>query len=139
MNSFNRTLGLVIRGTGLFQVLLGLVFWAGYARPLTPLHMLVGLLFVLALWVLAVRAFAAGASRGFAAFLALWGAVVLVFGMTQARILPGPYHWVIQVLHLLVGGLAMGFARSLGERMRKAAAPRAGAGAAPLVRALGAK
>ncbi len=135
MNSFQRVLRLVILVTGIFQVLLGVVLWTGHARQLVPLHMAVGLLFVLALLIQSFRAFAAGASRGFASFLALWVAGVLVFGMTQAAILPGPLHWVVRVLHLLVGGLAMGFARTLGARVGEARAARRGIGG-PIVQAV---
>jgi len=28
---------------------------------------------------------------------------MLIFGLIQERLLPGPLHWVIQVIHLLLG------------------------------------
>jgi hypothetical protein len=36
--------------------------------------------------------------------------------MTQAQLLPGSFHWIIQVLHLLVGIVALGLADSLARR-----------------------
>jgi hypothetical protein len=37
------------------------------------------------------------------------GFFVPVFGMTQAAILPGDWHWIVQVAHLPVGPIAMGW------------------------------
>lgn len=52
--------------TGILQIGLDLLFWAGYLRNLIPLHMLIGLVLVLTLWGLAVLAWRAGGSLGFA-------------------------------------------------------------------------
>lgn len=123
MTGFDRILGTTVRVTGIFQLLLGLLFWFNVGRQLTPLHMLVGTLFVLALWGLAARGFASGAARGLAVLTLAWGAGVIAFGMTQAQILPGASHWVIRALHLIVGAVAMGLGNVLGMRMRRAGAP----------------
>jgi hypothetical protein len=117
----------VVRITGLFQIVTGLLFWTGNALALIPLHMLSGLVLVIALWVLAVLAARAGAGVGLVALAAVWGIFVVVFGMTQAALLPGDLHWVIQVLHLLVGLVAMGLAQNLVARMQPAMADRSGA------------
>jgi hypothetical protein len=118
MNSIDRIAGMTVRITGAFQVLLGIVFWTGSTLALIPVHMAVGALFVVSLWVLALRAGLGGAGWGLAGFVLLWGAGVLAFGMTQAQILPGPYHWAIRILHLVVGIVAMGLADRLGRRLR---------------------
>jgi hypothetical protein len=110
MTTFDRITVLVIRITGVFQVLLGIAFWTRNALPLIPIHMLVGSLFVISLLVLGIRACVKGAGAGRAALLMGWGVFVLAFGMVQAQILPGPYHWVIRTLHLLVGIVAMALA-----------------------------
>ena len=138
MNRFDRALLGLVRGTGAFQVLLGIVFWLGYALQLISLHMFVGLVFVLALFTLAVRGLRLPGVRGLGALTAAWGALVIAFGMTQAQILPGENHWVIRVLHLAVGIAAMGLAGALGLRMNGArAVPARGAreGAARVVEA----
>lgn len=103
----------LIRVTGLLQIVLGLLFWAGYVRNLIPIHMLIGLVLVLVLWVLAVLAWPAGVSLGFALLVILWGAIVVGLGVMQTQLLPGAAHWVVQVIHLLVGLAALG----LGERL----------------------
>lgn len=118
MTRFDGIVLLIIRITGVFQVLLGITFWTGNALQLIPIHMLVGAIFVLALWVLGIRAGLNGAGSGRAALVIGWGAVVLAFGMVQAQILPGPYHWIIRVLHLLVGLASMGLADRLSRRMK---------------------
>jgi hypothetical protein len=109
------TLHMLIRFTGLIQIVLGLTFWTGIARNLIPLHMLVGLVLVLALWVLAVLAVRTGVNLGFVALATVWGLIVLVLGVTQNQLLPGAAHWVIQLLHLLSGLGAMG----LGDRLAR--------------------
>jgi hypothetical protein len=117
MTTFDRITILIIRITGIFQVLLGIAFWTGNALPLLPVHMLVGSIFVVALLVLGIRAGVKGAGAGRAALLMGWGVFVLAFGMVQAQILPGPYHWIIRTLHLLVGIVAMALADRLSRRM----------------------
>jgi hypothetical protein len=97
----------------LVQLVLGVIFWTGRAVGLTGLHMLLGVLFVVALWTLALLCARAGAPRGLVASTVVWGAIVLLLGMTQAQILPGGLHWTVRVVHLLVGMAAMGFAGRL--------------------------
>jgi hypothetical protein len=82
---------------------------------LIPVHMLSGMILVLMLWMLALLAALAGTNRGLAALAFVWGLVVPVLGVTQGRLLPGPAHWVIEVLHLLVGLIAIG----MGERLAR--------------------
>ncbi len=105
------------RMTGLTQIILGLLFWIGYARALIPLHMLIGLVLVLALFVLAILAAFAGVSRMLVVLAVVWSLVVPIFGVTQTQLLPGAWHWVIQVLHLLVGLAAIRLAGELAWRM----------------------
>lgn len=112
---------MLVRLLGLIQLALGGLFWTGNALVLTPVHMLVGLALVLALWVLAGLAARAGVHLGLVALAIGWGIVVPVLGFTQGQLLPGPGHWVIQVLHLLVGLGAMGLAEALAVRIKRRA------------------
>jgi hypothetical protein len=109
------TCQMLIRVTGLLQILLGVTFWTGNALNLIPVHMFIGLVLVLSLWILAVLAARTGVKPGLVALAAVWGAIVLALGVTQTQLLPGAAHWVIQVLHLVVGLAAMG----LGERLAR--------------------
>jgi hypothetical protein len=104
-------MGMRILGT--LQVVLGLGFWTGNFATLVPLHMLLGLLLVILLWAIAVAALVRGVMRPFAVVALLWGLLVLALGLTQQQILPGDLHWIIQVLHLLVGIGAVGISERL--------------------------
>jgi hypothetical protein len=108
-----------IRITGLFQILVGLAFWTNNGLSLVPVHMLVGLLLVIALWVLAVLAAFKGVSMGLVALAAVWGLIVLILGDMQAQLLPGEAHWVIEVVHLLVGLVAIGLGSRLASMSKK--------------------
>jgi hypothetical protein len=108
-----------VRVAGLVMVALGVLFWTGNALALVPVHMLIGLLVVLALWALAVLAGAAGVNPALVALAFAWGLLVPVLGVTQERLLPGAGHWVIQVLHLVVGLLAIAQAENLARRTRR--------------------
>jgi hypothetical protein len=114
---------MLIRFTGWIQIVLGLLFWTGNALGLIPVHMLVGLVLVISLWVLAGLAALARVHPGFVVLAAVWGLIVPVLGFTQAQLLPGDFHWVIQVLHLLVGLAAMGLGERLAAGIRLARAP----------------
>jgi hypothetical protein len=109
---------MLVRATGVLLIILGVLFWTGHALGLISIHMLLGLILVLSLWALAAFAARAGVSAGFVVFAIVWGIIVLALGMTQTRLLPGSAHWVIQVLHLLVGLAAMGIGDSLATRAK---------------------
>jgi hypothetical protein len=108
----------LVRLAGLLQIILGVLFWIGNALALIPLHMLVGSLLVLALWVLAGMAAFAHVNRGRVALAFVWGIIVVALGMTQNGILPGSFHWIVQAVHLLVGLAAMGQAEGLAVRIK---------------------
>jgi hypothetical protein len=114
---------MLVRITGLIQIVLGILFWTGNALALVPLHLLSGLILVLSLWTLAFIAARSGVQPGFVALVFVWGLLLPVFGLTQAQMLVGGAHWVIQVLHLLVGLAAIGQGEGLAARIKRSAAP----------------
>jgi len=97
----------------LTQLTLGILFWTGHALSLIPLHMILGSLFVVSLLTLAGLGARAGAPRAPVVALASVAVIILVVGFTQTRLVPGPYHWVIRVVHLALGMLAMPIAGRL--------------------------
>jgi hypothetical protein len=115
----------LVRVTALIQIVLGLLLWSGNLTGLLPVHILSGLVLVISLWTLALVGARSGVQPGLVAVAFVWGLVVVVLGLTQGDILQTGPHWVIQVLHLLVGLAAIGMAESLGVRIRRspAAAP----------------
>src|SRR5215472_13513722 len=107
----------LVRLCFLVLLVLGIAFWTGHGLSLIPLHMAVGVVLVLGLWITSGLAAVARAPAGMVAAGFIWGIVVIAFGMNQLSILPGPSHWIIQVLHLLVGMAAVG----LNERLARTA------------------
>ena len=112
----------LVRLCGLVLIVLGALFWSGNALTLIPVHILVGLVLVLSLWTVAFLAARAGVAPGLVVLAFLWGLLVIMFGLTQDQLLTGDPHWVIRVLHLLVGLGAIGQAEGLAVRMRQARA-----------------
>jgi hypothetical protein len=103
----------LVRATGLLQVALGLLFWTGHLLVAVPFHTFNGMLFVVLLLVQAgLAAWAGGVSR-LVVFAIVWALVVPVFGVRQGAILPGEFHWMVRLAHLLVGLVAMGVAEQL--------------------------
>jgi hypothetical protein len=113
---------MTVRLMGLILIVLGILFWTGHALTLVPVHMLAGLLLVLALWTLAFLGARAGVPTGLVVLAALWGLLVLVLGVTQGQILTTGPHWLVQILHLLVGVAAIGLAETLGARIKRSEA-----------------
>jgi hypothetical protein len=106
----------LIRICGGGALVLGLAFWLRYTPFFIRLHIGLGIAVVVSLWILAGIAWRNGACRGVAAFAAVWGALIWILGVTQARLLPGSFHWVVAVLHLIVGLTAI----ALGGRLARA-------------------
>jgi hypothetical protein len=112
-----------IRALGVVQLVLGIIFWTGNALGLVDLHQLIGILLVLGLWTQAALAHRAGVPGGLVAGAAVWGLLVLIVGLTQRDLLPGSAHWVIRVVHLLLGIGLLGLAENLATRAKARLAP----------------
>ena len=110
---------MAVRVLWLALIVLGVLFWTGNATSLTDVHMLLGLVLAVLLAELSVLAGVRGGSPA----LLVGGLVVAVLlpvvGISQTNWLPGPQHWVIQVLHLLVGLAAISVAETAGGRLRR--------------------
>ena len=114
-----RIASIVLRLCGTLALILGLLFWTGNALNLISIHMLLGILVVLSLWVIGVgQAFSSRGSWPLAAGALLLGLLVVVVGMTQSSLMVGSLHWVIQVTHLLLGLLAVGVGQISAARAR---------------------
>jgi FtsH-binding integral membrane protein len=110
---------MLVRITGVLALILGLLIWTENAGNLIMIHMLIGLVLVVSLLVLAALSTQAGVPIGLAAGVAVLALIALWLGMTQSSLLPGSSHWVIQILHLLVGMAAVGSGEAIGGRLRR--------------------
>ena len=107
---------IVARVIAVVQVALGIVVWTGHGDSFIPLHIAVGLLLVVGLWVAVALGLRSGAPIGLAVLALVWSVGMPVFGLVQANLVPGDGHVAIQVLHLVVGLAAVGLIEALGRR-----------------------
>lgn len=113
----------IVRYGGLLVLVLGMLLWTGTMDGLKDIHMLFGILVVLALWLLSV-AFMQATKGGMplVASAVVLGLAQPILGMTQEQILPTTGHWVIQIIHLLLGVGVIGVGEMMTMRMKKARA-----------------
>lgn len=115
MKTVTNVARMLVRITGALQIILGLIVWFGVADILVPIHILSGIILVISLLALAIVAARVGVNRGLVAFAIVWALAVAVFSLAQEQLLPDQGHWIIQVVHLLVGLSLIG----LGERLAR--------------------
>jgi hypothetical protein len=112
----------VVRLGGLIMIVLGLLFWTGSALGLVQEHMTLGLLVVLALWVLAATAMQKGVGVGLVIGAFVLGLVVIGFGMAQESLMSGATRVVVElirIVHLLLGLALISFGEILTARLRR--------------------
>jgi hypothetical protein len=112
---------MLVRAAFIVQIVLGVIFWTGNALGLKNLHMLIGFILVLSLETIVVAAARRGVEVGLVILAGAWGVVTVLLGLTQESILTGSAHWVIRVLHLLVGIGAIGLSEALAGRIQSGA------------------
>jgi hypothetical protein len=118
-----RIASIVLSFAGLLALVLGLLFWTGAALNLVSMHMLLGLLAVGALLVIGVgQAIAKGGSWTLAICALVVAALMLFTGMNQASLMVGELHWVIRVIHLLIGLLTIALGHMGAARYRRGSA-----------------
>lgn len=81
-----------VRLTGALAIVLGLIVWTGKVDALVPIHVAIGLLLVLSLWVVAYLAARTGESAALVALVAVWSALTAVLGLTQGGLATGGSH-----------------------------------------------
>jgi hypothetical protein len=110
---------MVVRIAGLILMVLGVIIWPGHADFLIPVHILIGSLLVIALLTLSYLAGRSGVSTSLIILAVVWALALPVLGLIQEKLLPETGHWIIQVLHLLFGIVAIGIAEMLGAQIHK--------------------
>src|SRR6266498_2711759 len=80
-----RIASIVLRLCGALAVILGILFWSGNSLNLIPIHMLLGLLVVLSLWIVGItQAFSSGGSWPLALGALLLGLLAVGIGQIAA-------------------------------------------------------
>ena len=115
---------MVLRITVLFNLITGIIFWTGNADPLQIVHIISGILAVLSLWTLGILQGLRGGSFGLALATFVVGFLLALVGLFQKNWLPEPNanHWIIQVIHLILGLAAIGLGEMVSGRYRRLAA-----------------
>jgi hypothetical protein len=120
MNTVITILQMLVRLCFVVLLVLGIAFWTGHGLKYIPLHMIVGIALVVSLWLTSIIAATVRAPVGLVIAGLVWGVIVVGLGIKQMELLPGSAHWIIQMLHLLVGMGAIG----LNERLASLAKQR---------------
>jgi hypothetical protein len=112
---------MVLRVTVLANLILGIIFWTGNADNLQLLHIILGLLAVISLFTIGIAQGLRGGSFGLALATFVLGFLLALVGLFQKSWLPepNPNHWIIQVIHLLLGLGAIGLGEMIGGRYRR--------------------
>jgi hypothetical protein len=111
---------MVLRIAVLVALVMGIIFWTGNLENLQLVHMLIGFIVVLSLWVIGLaQGFIKGGSFGLAVATFIVGLLLAIVGLYQQNWLPGSAHWVIQVIHLLLGLSAIGLGEMIYARTRR--------------------
>ncbi len=97
-----RTIQIIAGIAGLGALTLGLLFWIANI-DLLNIHMLLGLIVALSLLVMSIIAVSTRGMRIWGIVGIIYAVIVPIFGLRQATLLIGDLHWIIQVLHMLVG------------------------------------
>ncbi len=118
----------VLRISAIIVLVLGILFWTNVINTdnsggIVLVHMLLGILVVIALWTLGIAQGMRGGSFGLALATFVWGLLTLAIGLFQQKILPDPSspHWIIQVIHLLLGLGAIGLGEMCAGRAKRQA------------------
>lgn len=105
---------------GLAALVLGLLFWSGNVLHLVSMHMLLGIIAVVALWVIGFgQALGTGGSWPLAIIAFIIGLLTIALGIHQMTMMVGPNHWIVQVVHLILGLLTIGFGHMCAARAKR--------------------
>jgi len=120
---FVRTTIMIMRLCVLIVLILGILFWTDVAGgPLILLHMGLGILIALLLVILGcvIAIVKKGRNIGLAIGAFVLAICMVALGLGQRSILAtSPLHWIIQVVHLLLGLLALGIAEMIAGRYKR--------------------
>jgi hypothetical protein len=113
---------MVLRIAVLVNLVLGILFWTSTIdnSGVTLLHIILGLLAVIALFTIGIAQGLRGGSFSMALATFVVGFLLAFVGLFQKSWLPepDPNHWIIQVIHLLLGLAVIGMGEMIASRYR---------------------
>jgi hypothetical protein len=113
---------MVLRFAVLVNLVLGVIFWTGNADSLQGIHIILGIIAVIALWTLGIMQGLRGGSFGLALATFGVGFLLAFVGLFQKNWLPeatSSNHWIIQVIHLALGLAAIGLGEMVAGRYKR--------------------
>ena len=108
MNTLVKVLLMLARLLFVIQLVLGVCIWFGVGGSLASVHIMVGPLFVLDAWLIALIALFALPRRALPLLTLALGGAIVWFGIAQQGMLVGSMHWAVRLVHLLLGVSMMG-------------------------------
>ena len=117
-----RIASISLRALFVVNLLLGLLFWFRITEPgwLLFIHMLIGILFVAAIWLLGLaQGMTRAGSLGLVIGTFVVGLILAIFGLAQRSLLQPDGHWIIQVIHLLLALAGIGIGEASVARYRR--------------------
>ena len=110
-----------LRIAGLLALVIGLELWSGTGGVLVPVHMLLGVIAVVALWALAfLQARMPGGSKGLSAVAFVFGLLVPVAGIGQLSFLATGGRLLAQLVHVALAMAVIGLGEACAGRIRRA-------------------
>ncbi len=107
----------IVRLGFLLALILGIALWTGHGYDYLRLHMWIGFIITFALLALLIAGLLVRTSLALPIVSFLWAVALPAIGIAQLRIVPGPNHWVIRVIHLILGIGAIGLAEVLAKKI----------------------
>lgn len=135
-----RITSLIARSAFMAAMVFGLLFWIAQIPGLsmflrlllqirvTGIHEVLGIIGAFTFFLLALIAAWTRKLRPLGVLSIVYALLVVAFGLTQSRLLVGNLHWLIQIVHLLVGIGAMYLALGIERRYRSLKQSAAGFG-----------
>ena len=121
---------MVLRIAAILALILGILFWTdvipgakSFRNPWTSLHMTLGIIVTICLVILgALMITTKGGNVGLGVGAIVLCVLVIALGLSQTSLLIEPsVHWIVQVVHLLFGLLAIGLGEMIAGRYRRLA------------------
>ncbi len=117
MRSFVNILRWLVRLVFLASLVLGIALWTGRGYAYLRLHMWLGFIITFALLALVIIGLISRVKPVLPLITLLWAVALPTLGIAQLHLMSGPNHWIIQVIHLILGIGAVGLAEVLAKEI----------------------